>query len=101
MLISRNYSSSLLPLSREYKNAPELIEITPSGIVIELRLEVLLPQHIRILLMITKSFVARMFSNHGVPLKTDLSIWVMNFDLGDTFNFESFGTPFFYYQVVL
>lgn len=95
MVISRNYSSSLLPLSREYKNAPELIEITPSGIVIELRLEVLLPQHIRILLMITKSFVARMFSNHGVPLKTDLSIWVMNFDLGDTFNFESFGTPFF------
>lgn len=95
MVISRNYSSSLLPLSREYKNAPELIEITPSGIVIELRLEVLLPQHIRILLMITKSFVARIFSNHGVPLKTDLSIWVMNFDLGDTFNFESFGTPFF------
>ena len=77
MVISRNYSSSLLPLSREYKNAPELIEITPSGIVIELRLEVLLPQHIRILLMITKSFVARMFSNHGVPLKTGLSIWVM------------------------
>lgn len=77
MVISRNYSSSLLLLSREYKNAPELIEITPSGIVIELRLEVLLPQHIRILLMITKSFVARMFSNHGVPLKTDLSIWVM------------------------
>lgn len=81
MVISRNYSSSSLPSSREYKNAPELIEITPSGIVIELRLEVLLPQHIRILLMITKSFVARMFSNHGVPLKTDLSIWVMFFEI--------------------